>query len=106
MRKQLILAALLNHRIRRKKKQRKPLPLSTAKQISVDAAVAAVSSELGGFFALRESQRMAVEDVFTLLPNGSDKSLVQNCGTWPPGSDVWLMSPLAPIGSPEPKPSG
>lgn len=53
---------------------------------SVDAAVAAVLSELDGVFTFKEEQRTALKaplvgrDVFALLLTGFGRSLVTRCG--------------------------
>lgn len=57
--------------------------LTAANEISVDAAVTAVLSELDGIFTLKEEQRMTLKaffsekDILSLLPTGFSKSLVK-----------------------------
>lgn len=68
-------AAIENHR--------KRVRLVAAEEISVDAAVAVVSTKFDGLFTLKEAQRMALKtfrgekDVFALLPNGFGESAMQ-----------------------------
>lgn len=89
----MLNAAIGNHR--------KRVRLVAAKEISVDAAVAAVSTKFDGLFTLKEAQRMALKaflsekDVFALLPNGFGKSVLQ----FFIGGNTHLMSDFGTIGS-------
>lgn len=58
----------------------------------MDAATAAVSADVEGIFTLKDESKTRTECVSQCYLFG--ESLVKHRG-----DDVWLMSPLAPIGS-------
>lgn len=80
--------------------------MAIAKEISVDAAIVAVFSELDVIFKLKEWQKMALggflggRHVFMLLPTLFGKYWLNTTyGGWSRGLVMWLKAPAAPTGS-------
>lgn len=81
--------------------QEAPGSLATGKETHVDAAVAAVSLEMGSILALKEEQTTALKaflgkHVFALLPTSFVKSLVQQHGASRLATGHWPAAKVAP----------
>lgn len=104
MKKQEATAACCPWKKEEEEIQEATVSRAAARNISADAGVAAVLSEMDGFFTLKEEKRTTLKlllhgkDVFASFLTGSGKNLVKHLIVC---YKALLLSPLAPTGSHE-----